>query len=255
MNQPYPISSRQNSHFKRWLSLLDSHGIKRHHQCLVAGNKLRREIGKNPGVSVQEILLPSSWNFGEDLPYQSKLFKLYNPLFQELDVFGTKEPLLVCNVPEISSMDLTQAPNGLEVLCPIGDPGNLGALLRCCRAFDVRTVILLREAVHPFHPKVIRGSSGAVFVQPLHWGGSIADLNTAETLKWITALDLQGTNMATIKWSENVRLLIGEEGVGVPPYHFANRLCIPQNHTSIPLNATVAGSIALYAYRQGLSPQ
>ena len=170
-------------------------------------------------------------------------------------MFGTKEPLLVCGVPEISSMDLTQAPNGLEVLCPIGDPGNLGALLRCCRAFDVRTVILLREAVHPFHPKVIRASSGAVFVQSLHWGGSIADLNTAETLKWITALDLHGTNMATVKWSENIRLLIGEEGVGVPPFHFANRLCIPQNHTSIPLNATVAGSIALYAYRQGLSPR
>jgi TrmH family RNA methyltransferase len=255
VNQPRPISSRQNSHFKRWLSLLDSHGIKRHDQCLVSGNKLRSEIGRNPAVSLQEILLPPSWNLQEDLPCQFKPYELSNPLFQELDVFGTKEPLLVCGVPAISSMDLTRAPNGLEVLCPIGDPGNLGALLRSCRAFDVRTVILLREAVHPFHPKVIRASSGAVFVQSLHWGGSIASLDTTETLKWITALDLQGTNMSTVKWSKNLRLFIGEEGVGVPPFHFAERLCIPQNNLSIPLNATVAGSIALYAYRQGLSQQ
>jgi len=168
-------------------------------------------------------------------------------------VFGTKEPLLVCGVPAISSTDLTRAPHGLEVLCPIGDPGNLGALLRSCRAFDVRTVILLRESVHPFHPKVIRASSGAVFVQSLQWGGSIANLDLAETLRWITALDLKGTNMCRVKWSEHVRLLIGEEGVGVPQFHFAERLCIPQIHPSIPLNATVAGSIALYAYRQGLS--
>ncbi|MDH5700363.1 MAG: RNA methyltransferase [Nitrospirota bacterium] len=165
-------------------------------------------------------------------------------------MFGTKEPLLVCGVPEISRKNLNRAPNGLEVLCPIGDPGNLGALLRCCRAFDVRTVVLLQEAVHPFHPKVIRASSGAVFVQSLQWADSITDLDTPETLQWITALDLQGTNMSTVKWSKHVRLLIGEEGVGVPPFQFAERLCIPQIHPSIPLNATIAGSIALYAYRQ-----
>lgn len=253
MTELRPISSRQNPHFKRWVSLLDSHGIKHNHQCLVSGNKLRREILKDPRISVQEILLPPSWNLSEDLPYPSHRYELSNSLFQVLDAFGTKEPLLVCRVPEISHMDLTLAPRGLEVICPIGDPGNLGALLRSCRAFDVQTVILLREAVHPFHPKVIRASSGAVFVQTLKWGASIADLDTAETLKWITALDLQGTNMSMMKWSENVRMLIGEEGAGIPPFHFAERLCISQNHTSIPLNATVAGSIALYAYRQDYS--
>jgi len=255
VNQTRTISSRHNPHFRRWLSLLDSQGIKRHDQCLVSGNKLRKEISKNPAIAIQEILLPPSWNLQENLPSQSKPYELSNPLFQELDMFGTKEPLLVCGVPAISRVDLTRAPKGLEVVCPIGDPGNLGALLRSCRAFDVRTVILLREAVHPFHPKVIRASSGAVFVQSLQWGDSIANLDMAETLRWITALDLAGTNMSTVKWPENLRLLIGEEGVGVPQFHFAERLCIPQNDASIPLNATVAGSLALYAYRQHLSQQ
>jgi TrmH family RNA methyltransferase len=248
--QPRSISSRKNSHFKRWLSLLDAHGIKRHHQCLVSGNKPRNEIWKNSGHSAREFLFPSSWNIEEDLPSQTQSYILSHSLFQELDVFGTKEPLVVCNIPEISSMDLTQAPNGLEVLCPMGDPGNLGAFIRSCRAFNVQTVILLQEAVHPFHPKVIRTSSGAVFVQSLKWGGSIANLNTAETLKWITALDLQGKNISTVKWPKNVRLLIGEEGVGVPCFRFAERLYISQIHPSIPLNATVAGSIALFAYHQ-----
>jgi RNA methyltransferase, TrmH family len=253
VNQPRLISSRHNPHFKRWISLLDSHGVKRHNQCLVSGSKLRREIGNNPEIGVHELLLPPNWNFREKLPSQSTSYVLSHSLFQELDVFGTQDPLLVCEVPTISNMDLAKAPEGLEVLCPIGDPGNLGALLRCCRAFDVQTVILLREAVHPFHPKVIRASSGAVFDQALAWGGSISDLNTAETLPWITALDFQGKNLATVKWAEHVRLLIGEEGVGVPPFHFAARLYIPQNHTSIPLNAAVAGGIALYAYRQQFS--
>jgi RNA methyltransferase, TrmH family len=250
VNHPRLITSRNNPHFKRWRSLLDAHGIQRHHQCLASGHTLRREIGKNPDVSVQEILLPPSWIFEDNHPAHSKPYKLSNPLFQELDVYGTKGPLLVCTLPEISPMDLTQAPKGLEVVCPIGDPGNLGALLRCCRAFDVRMVTLLQEAVHPFHPKVIRASSGAVFAQAVRWGGSIADLNTVETLQWITALDLHGRNLTTVQWPKNVRLLIGEEGGGIPPFQFAQRLCIPQNCPSIPLNATVAGSIALYAYRR-----
>lgn len=255
MHRTPHISSRQNPHFKRWRSLLDAYGITRHRQCLVSGHKLRKEISVNPRVTVQELLLPPSWNIQEELSCQSRSYALSQSLFQELDMFGIKEPLVVCSIPELSEINLTQEPKGLEVVCPMGDPGNLGAFIRCCKAFDVRTVILLREAVHPFHPKAIRASSGAVFVQALTWGCSIGDLNTSETLKWITALDLQGKNLSTIQWPKNIRLLLGEEGVGIPPFRFAERLSIPQVDFSIPLNATMAGGIALYAYRHYFSRQ
>jgi TrmH family RNA methyltransferase len=186
----------------------------------------------------------------EDLPSQTTGFTLAKPLFDELDIFGTKEPLVVCTNPSMPQFDLSQPPIGLEILCPIGDPGNLGALLRSCRAFDVRTVILLREAVHPFHPKVIRASSGTVFVQSLSRGCSITELHRPEILKWIHALDMDGKDVSTVSWPQHVRLLLGEEGIGIPSFNFPQRLSISQIHTSIPLNATVASSIALHSYRQ-----
>ena len=133
---------------------------------------------------------------------------------------------------------------------PIGDPGNLGALLRSCMAFGVRTVILLREAVHPFHPKVIRASSGAVFIQSLSQGCAISELHKPEIVKWIIPLDTQGDDITTLSWPQHIRLLIGEEGMGIPSLPYSQRLSISQIHSSIPLNATVAGSIALHAYRQ-----
>lgn len=250
MTQPRPISSRNNINFKRWTSLLDSQGIKAHQQCLVAGAKLRREFEKNPKVAIREILLPPAYETLKNLPHQTICFELSKTLFHELDKFGTNEPLLVCETPSLTPVDLTQAPSGLEVLCPIGDPGNLGALLRSCWAFGVQTVILLQETVHPFHPKVIRASSGAVFQQPLSWGGSLASLNTPDTLQWITALDLEGTGLSEWNWPTNVRLLLGEEGTGVPDFRFSRRVRIPQHHPAIPLNATVAGSIALHHYHQ-----
>ncbi len=250
MVQPRLISSRQNPQFKRWTSLLETQGVRTHQQCLVAGTKLQNEITQILETSICEILIPQSHEMRESLSVLGVNFVLSNELYHALDVFGTKEPLFVCTTPSIPHFDLTQPPRGLEILCPIGDPGNLGALLRSCRAFGARTVILLREAVHPFHPKVIRASSGAVFAQSLNQGCSITELSNSEVLKWISALDMKGANVATESWPQHVRLLMGEEGVGIPSYDFPQRFSITQIHSSIPLNATVASSIALHAYRQ-----
>jgi RNA methyltransferase, TrmH family len=248
--RPRLIASRHNLQFKRWVSLLESQGVKAHQQCLVSGKKLREEIIQNSEVSICEILFPSSHEVLKDISSQATCFTLPKKLFNELDIFGTKEPLLVCSNPSIPPIDLTQPPMGLEILCPIGDPGNMGALLRSCRAFGVRTVILLREAVYPFHPKVIRASSGAVFPQLLNQGCSITELHRPEILKWIHALDMDGEDVSTVSWPQHVRLLLGEEGIGIPSFQFQQRLSIPQFHMSIPLNATVASSIALHSYRQ-----
>jgi len=250
MIQPQLISSRHNPQFKRWVSLLESQGSKTHAQCLVSGTKLREEIIQDSHTSICEILLPLSYENKGLHSSQDKSFTLSKKLFDELDVFGTQAPLVVCANPAISPFDLTKPPLGLEILCPIGDPGNLGALLRSCRAFGVRTVILLREAVYPFHPKVIRASSGAVFVQSLSHGCSISELAKPERLKWIIPLDMEGEDIATLAWPQHVRLLIGEEGMGIPSLPYSQRFSISQIHTAIPLNATVAGSIALHAYRQ-----
>ena len=250
MASPLLISSQHNPQFKRWVSLLTSQGSKTHRQCVVSGTKLRKEMTQNPDFLVCEILLPPSHKDTEDLLNSATCFSLTRQLFDELDIFGTKEPLAICPIPFTPTFDLSQPPQGLEILCPIGDPGNLGALLRSCRAFDVRTAILLSEAVHPFHPKVIRASSGAVFSQSLAQGCSISELHKPELLKWIIPLDMQGEDIARLSWPKDIRLLIGEEGMGIPSLPYVTQFSISQIHPSIPLNATVAGSIALHSYRQ-----
>jgi len=254
MASPLLISSQHNTQFKRWVSLLTSQGSKTHQQCVVSGTKLRKEMTQHSNFPICEILLPPSHGDTKDLLDATTCFSLTGRLFAELDIFGTNEPLAICPIPLIPTFDLSQPPQGLEILCPIGDPGNLGALLRSCRAFDVRTAILLAEAVHPFHPKVIRASSGAVFSQSLAQGCSISELHKPELLKWVVPLDMQGEDIASLTWPKDIRLLIGEEGMGIPSLPYATRFSISQIHPSIPLNATVAGSIALHSYRQQHPP-
>jgi len=249
-NSPSTITSPRNVQLKRWTSLLDSKGLKHHHQCLVQGEKLVRQILAQFPQLCLDVLYPTLRSTLLKTPQHVIHYRLTKELFRTLDLLGTRFPLLVCRIPPITSASLTSPPRGLEVLCPFGDPTNVGAIIRSSCAFNVTSLILLREAAHPFHLKSIRASSGAVFHQRMSWGVGVAELHKEEVLQWITALDLKGKNLSSWKWTKNVRLLIGEEGVGLPRQAFPRTLAIPQTKKANSLNAAIAASIALYSYRQ-----
>ena len=67
---------------------------------------------------------------------------------------------------------------------------------------------------------------------------------------WIVCLDLEGDNLSHWKWPKNTRLLIGEEGLGLPEGKFQQMVTIPQSREINSLNGAVATSIALFTYRQ-----
>ncbi|UCE63854.1 MAG: RNA methyltransferase [Nitrospirota bacterium] len=249
-NFPRTITSSHNVQLKRWTSLLDSRGLTHHQQCLVSGKKLVRQILVQFPKLCLEILYPTLRSPILLTPQQVTHFRLTPELFRKLDLIGTRFPLLVCQIPPITLASLATPPRGLEVLCPFGDPTNVGAIIRSSCAFNVTSLILLREAAHPFHPKSIRASSGAVFHQGILQGPGVAELHKKEVLQWITALDVKGGNLSSWKWPKNIRLLIGEEGVGLSKQAFPRILAIPQTKKANSLNAAIAASIALYSYRQ-----
>lgn len=239
------ITSDQNENFKRWASLLESKGIKKEGQCLISGRKIFPEILQNHLKSVQEILIFSEEQLEEwNLP-SNNVYLLSRPLFQELDVFGTKAPLAVLKTPELGEWNMTAKPQGVELLVALQDPSNVGSLLRSAEAFGVNKVVLLKESAHPFHPKVSKTASGSNLNLKLEKGPSIRDLMMCPDL-WV--LDKSGDPIHKQKWPPNLRLLIGEEGPGVPAeiLETAQVVSIPIQDTLESLNAVVAGSIALF---------
>ena len=165
-------------------------------------------------------------------------------------MLGTQTPILVCKVPTISTWNLEEVPQGMELICPLGDPINVGALLRTAQAFGIKKVILLQEAATPFHPKSTRSASGAILNMELVYGPSIHELNEGRPVGSMVALDVRGADLATFDWPKNVRLLIGEEGQGLPKNQpLIHSVSIPMVTGMHSLNAMVAASIGLYAYR------
>ena len=86
MSKSRRITSRHNQQFKRWVSLLESQGTRTHQQCLVSGNKLRKEITQNSPASICEILFPPSSEIGNTFQLEKVHYILSKELFDELDI-------------------------------------------------------------------------------------------------------------------------------------------------------------------------
>jgi RNA methyltransferase, TrmH family len=237
------ISSQQNPIYKKVLSLTKSKGVKEHGLALVCGPKITHEIS-----SLAQ--WPQFWIYSEEMspPHPSSFHKdvcLSRELFSKLDVCGTHSPILCVEPPPISTMDQLDSSKATLYL-GLSDPNNLGALVRTCAAFEWPQIVLLKEAAHPFLPKTIRASSGTSLAARFFNGPSIHDLRDEQ----IMALDGHGTIFSHKDLKTNMKLLIGEEGLGVPPHFAGKRLKIPISNKVESLNATIAASLIVYEWSQ-----
>jgi len=240
------ITSSKNDHFRRWLNLTESRGIKKHQQCLVSGAKLVNEVIESQPDLIDDILFTAKHQPLYSPPARSYL--LTSPLFKEIDVLGTGHPILVVKAPPLRPHKLDVAAQGLEVICPLGDPQNVGAVIRSAEAFGASRVILLESAANPCLPKALRAAAGSTFRVPLLLGENI------ELAKGpILGLDRQGTRLKDFTWPKNLRLYVGEEGQGLPEHiTFDHKLAIPMEGQVESLNAAIALSVALF-HRQLIS--
>lgn len=234
------ISSAQNSIYKSLVELTKSKGIREQGRALVSGDKITHEIARLGSKNF--------WIYNEDHTPHSQnpqTIFLTNTLFTKLDVCGTQKPILCVEYPPLKPISQLQT-NEATLYVGLSDPNNLGALLRTCAAFDWPQVVLLKESAHPFLPKAIRASSGTCFATTLFSGPSIHDLNDPE----IVALDRGGIPVESSLFKKNLKLLVGEEGQGIPTNFKGTKWAIPISNKVESLNATIATSLIVYQWSQ-----
>lgn len=240
------IDSPQNPRAKTWLSLTEARGIRKHGAFLLSGRKTVPEALTAHGERFTAALARTESELNRlSLPAHVERYVLAKPLFEALDTNGTGFPLLVGEVPEFAALDFAVAPKGLELVLALGDPANLGAVLRSAAAFGASRIVLMEGAAHPFHPKALRGGANAQFALTFLKGGSWEALAAARGP--VAALDGEGTDIEAYGWPANLRLVLGEEGQGLPQGLKAERLAIRTTGAVESLNATVAASLALAA--------
>jgi TrmH family RNA methyltransferase len=127
----------------------------------------------------------------------------------------------------------------------VGDPGNVGTVLRSAYAFGASCVALGPGCADPHSPKAVRASMGAVFFLDLARVSDVGEL-PGELIALVPDADqaLLGPGEDA---SEDVTLLVGAEREGLPEQIVsacARMARIPIASES--LNAAMAATVALY---------
>jgi TrmH family RNA methyltransferase len=124
----------------------------------------------------------------------------------------------------------------------IGDPGNVGAVLRSALAFGAGCVALGPGCADPFGPRAVRASMGAIFSVPVARADGPGDLPGER----IALVPRAGDALAGPAEHE-VTLVVGAERDGLPAEVVA--ACDRTVHIPIAaesLNAAMAATVALY---------
>ena len=123
----------------------------------------------------------------------------------------------------------------------VGDPGNVGTLLRAADAFGAG-VALSNGCADPTGPKAVRASMGSLFRVPL---GTFDESQGRR----IALVPSGGIPLPELDLDGDVVLLLGAEREGLPAEMLARcdeRATIPQAGGAESLNVAMAGTIALY---------
>jgi len=123
----------------------------------------------------------------------------------------------------------------------VGDPGNVGTLLRAADAFGAG-IALSEASADPTGPKAVRASMGSLFRVPL----SAFDEPQG---KRVALVPSGGIPLPELGSANDVVLVLGAEREGLPPDLLAQcdeRASIPQPGGAESLNVAMAGAIALY---------
>jgi len=117
--------------------------------------------------------------------------------------------------------DVLRATSGDSVIVAldiIGDPGNLGSIIRSADWFGVQAVLLGRQSVDLYNPKVVRSTMGSVFHLPIVQDVDLlAALSHSRELGYtIYGADAEGeTHFDKVRFAQRSIIVLGNEAWGL----------------------------------------
>lgn len=172
----------------------------------------------------------------------------------------TVQPQGVLAVARIETPLLDASPTGVlagarlvAILHEVRDPGNAGAVLRAADAAGADAVIFAGESIDPWHPKVVRSTTGSLFHLPVGVTATLEDAIDAARAVGLTVLaaDVRGDELTAARASlaEPVAWVFGNEARGLTDEDRAlcdRSLRLPIFGKAESLNLATAASVLLY---------
>lgn len=259
------ITSTSNGQMKKIQQLLKKSKVRREEGLFAAeGLKMFREA---PAERIEKVYLSASFaekGIWKEVILEKGLEKKEKEIIEIVEdkVFKTLSdtvtPQGVLCLIRMRNCTLEElAPEGkaplLMILEDLQDPGNLGTILRTAEGAGVTGIILSKNSVDIYNPKVIRSTMGSVYRMPFYYTSSIQE----EILPWLRekritgyAAHLEGKNSYDQEdYTKGTAFFIGNEGNGLSR-ELAQKadiwIRIPMEGQVESLNAAMASGILMY---------
>lgn len=242
-------------------SLLTKKGRKQQKKFLAEGVRLLEEALRHAVQPERLFLTPAGLSpRGEEMVrlFRSRRVRVDELSARQLESLSdTKTPQGMIGLFRIPStvqgeLSLTGIRNIL-VCENVGDPGNLGTLIRSALAFGFSAIVIVGETAEPFSPKVVRSSAGTIF------GVSIIPMTRDQVLAYVDSSgsvllaaaphgNVSMPGLAETAGQRQLLLVVGSEADGISAEMLkAARIKVRIGHDKQveSLNVAVAGSILM----------
>jgi len=163
--------------------------------------------------------------------------------------------------PDVIAVAKMPAPRALRldgltlILDELGDPGNVGTLIRSADAVGASEIVLTSGSADAWSPKVVRSAAGSVFHLPPQssTGIELVQLLKSQKVPIVAAVAHEGEDCFRFRWPSRCALVLGHETRGISEELEAAataRVTIPMFGKAESLNVASAGAVLLYAWRQ-----
>ena len=243
------ITSTSNKKIKDIIQLMKKASLRKERGLFVVeGIKMFLEIPQEDLVEVY-----AGESFYNTCPAQAKI--KMRPVPHEIvtdTVFAymsdTKTPQGILAVVRMRHNTQLQG-DAFIILDRIQDPGNLGTIMRTAEAAGIDGIIMDRDTVDIYNPKVVRSTMGAIFRVPFmitdDLAGTINKLNAT-----VYAAHLAGNNDYDKEdYTGPSAFIIGNESAGISDEIAAcadKLIKIPMKGNVESLNASVAASVLMF---------
>lgn len=246
------ITSKDNSKIKEIKKLKEKKYRKT--AFIVEGIKMLKEaISEKAEIDTIIIREDTELDFKLDSELEKKVIHVTKNVFETIsDVVSPQDVLVVIN-KKIDDNKISKHADYILALDGIQDPGNLGTIIRTADSANIKQILVSKDTVDSYSPKVVRSTMGAIYRVKI-----IECEDLAKTLKSLqtTGFEIVTTDLHTDKSIYDMNynkkiVVIGNEANGVTPEikELSNyRVKIPMLGKTESLNAAVATGIMIYEY-------
>lgn len=251
------ITSTANAQMKHVVKLKKSASYRRkHHEFLVEGIRMVQEI---PPQYLKRLYVTEAFLARHEKLFADKSYETVSEaVFKELS--DTMTPQGVLAVADCLSHSFEQLleegseggyPPALLLLENLQDPGNLGTILRVAEGAGITGILLSKDTVDIYNPKVVRSTMGSIFRIPFCVVDNLFEAVERLRDKKIRtcAAHLQGDNFYGMDFTKGVCIFIGNEGNGLTKELTSladNKVRIPMKGQVESLNAATAATVFSY---------